>query len=130
VWYRVNRTDDPDHRYKRGYGVSLDQKLSSPFTLFGRFGASQTDAKQDYFYSAGFQLANGAVISPGDTWGAGYAHVDLGSGDKERLVEGYYNFSLTERLRLSFHLSHVLEKPAGGETLGFLVPGIRFQASF
>ncbi len=30
-------------------------------------------------------------------------------------MEGYYNFQLTEKLRLSFHLQHVLETPAGGE---------------
>ena len=37
--------------------------------------------------------------------------MDLASGDKEKLTEGYYNFQLTERLRLSFSLQHVLDTP-------------------
>ena len=38
--------------------------------------------------------------------------MDLASGDKEQLTEGYYNFQLTERLRLSFSLQHVLDTPS------------------
>ncbi len=54
----------------------------------------------------------------------------LQSGDREKLVEGYYNLLLTERLRLSFHLTHALETPAGGEKFGYLLPGVRLQAAF
>ena len=56
--------------------------------------------------------------------------MELESGDREKLVEGYYNLLLTERLRLSFHLSHVLDTPAGGEKFGYLLPGVRLQAAF
>jgi hypothetical protein len=45
-------------------------------------------------------------------------------------VEGYYNFQLSEKLHLSFHLTHALEVPEGAPRLGFLVPGVRLQASF
>ena len=88
------------------------------------------DIKRDYFYSGGLQFANGAGFYPGDFWGVGYAHYDTGAGPKERLAEGYYNFGISEKFRLSFHLAHVLEKTPGQETLGYLVPGIRLQASF
>ena len=54
----------------------------------------------------------------------------LESGDREKLVEGYYNLLLTERLRLSFHLAHALETPAGGDKFGYLLPGVRLQAAF
>ena len=70
------------------------------------------------------------VLNPLDTWGVGYAQMELQSGDREKLVEGYYNLLLTERLRLSFHLQHALESPAGGEKFGYLLPGVRLQASF
>jgi hypothetical protein len=33
-------------------------------------------------------------------------------------------------LRLSFHLSHVLDTPAVGEKFGYLLPGVRLQAAF
>ena len=52
------------------------------------------------------------------------------SGEREKLIEGYYNLLLTERLRLSFHLAHVLERPSEGEEFGYLLPGIRLQAAF
>ncbi len=45
-------------------------------------------------------------------------------------MEGYYNLLLTERLRLSFHLTHALETPAGGDKFGYLLPGVRLQAAF
>jgi hypothetical protein len=115
---------------REGLGVSFDQKLSRPVTLFGRFGSAEADMGRDYFYSAGLQFQGGGVFNPGDTWGVGYAHSDLGIGLKERLTEGYYNFQLTERLRLSFHATHVLEKTPGEETVGYFVPGVRLQAGF
>jgi hypothetical protein len=128
VWFRNDNSAD---RYRTGYGVSLDQKLGAPqVTWFGRFGSSQADIRRDYFYSGGLQFANGAGFYPADVWGIGYAHYDQGIGPKERLVEGYYNFGLSEKFRLSFHLTHVLEKKPGQQTVGYLVPGMRLQASF
>ena len=38
-------------------------------------------------------------------------------GDHEKLVEGYYNFQISEKLRLSFHLQHVLETPAAATSV-------------
>jgi hypothetical protein len=128
VWYR---TDNSTGRYKTGYGLSFDQKLAAQVTLFGRYGAAQADVKRDHFYSGGLQFANGLGFYPGDVWGLGYAHLDLITGEKERLTEGYYNFALTERLRLSFHAQHVLErKPDLDNKLGFFVAGVRLQAAF
>src|SRR5437867_5134592 len=127
VWYR---TDNSTDRNRKGYGVSLDQKLAPTVTWFGRYGTAQADIKRDHFYSGGLQFANGAGFYPGDMWGLGYAHYDTGIGPKERLMEGYYNFAISEKFRLSFHLAHVLEKKPGQETVGYLVPGIRLQASF
>jgi carboxypeptidase family protein/carbohydrate-selective porin (OprB family) len=121
------------------WGLSLDQKISPKITLFGRYGDGDvptgtdadltTDIGQD-FRSAGFQVANGAVMNPLDSWGFGYAETHLNVGDKEQLFEGYYNFQLSEKLRLSFHLTHTLQEPQGSERVGYFVPGIRLQATF
>src|SRR5213594_1712424 len=128
VWYR---TDNSTDRYKTGYGVSLDQKLGvQQVTWFGRYGSAEADIRRDRFYSGGLQFSNGAGFYPGDVWGVGYAHYDTGIGPKERLMEGYYNFQISEKFRLSFHLAHVLEKRPGEQTVGYLVPGIRLQAAF
>jgi len=79
---------------------------------------------------ARFQFQKGVVFNPDDYWGVGYAQTDLKTGDRERLVEGYYNFLISEKLRLSFHLQHVFEQPEGTPSVGFLLPAIRVQARF
>jgi hypothetical protein len=128
AWYRA---DNSSGRYRTGYGISFDQKLRSRVTLFGRYGSAQADVKRDYFYSGGLQFSNGLGFFPGDVWGLGYSHLDLITGEKERLAEGYYNIALTERLRLSFHAQHVLEaRPDVLNKQGFFVSGIRLQAAF
>ena len=127
VWFR---TDNTTTDTRKGFGVSLDQKLTTSVSLFGRYGTQESDFGDDHFYSAGIGFKTGIIFNPDDTWGIGYAQMDLASGEKEKLTEGYYNFHLTERLRLSFHLTHVLDTPGEDSKFGYLLPGIRFQAAF
>ena len=98
--------------------------------LFGRYGTQKVDDGRDHFYSAGVSFQNGLNFSPQDTWGIGYSQMDLASGYGEKLLESYYNFQLTEKLRLSFHLTHVLDAPDVESDFGYMLPGIRFQAAF
>ena len=130
AWFRTDNT--PEDGLGKGGGFSLDQKLTNVVGLFGRYGTQQVDldSDRDHFYSAGVSFQSGFVFNPRDVWGVGYAKMDLSSGDKEDLVEGYYNFLLTDRLRLSLHLTHVLERPDSETKYGYLLPGIRFQAAF
>ena len=129
VWFR---TDNTSSETRMGTGISIDQKLSNAVGLFARYGTQDLeDDGRDNYWSAGIGFQNGFILNPQDTWGIGYAQMDLESGDREKLVEGYYNLLLTERLRLSFHLSHATERPADdGERFGYLLPGVRLQASF
>ena len=132
LWFRAN---NGDVQSKKAFGISLDQKITPVVSLFGRYGTQDlhfgdTTSWDDKYWSAGVGFNQGAVFNPHDSWGIGYAKMDLTSGDKEDLVEGYYNFELTERLRLSFTLQHVLDKPAGDSKFGYLLPGVRLQASY
>lgn len=127
LWYRANNGDVES---TRAVGVSLDQKLTPIVTLFGRYGTQDLPGDSDRYFSAGFSFANGAVFSPLDTWGIGYAHMDLASGEKEHLTELYYNLRLTDRLRLSFTGQYVLDTPEDGGQFGYFLPGLRLQASF
>ena len=129
VWYRTDN-GDPGTGYRIAYGTSIDQKLRPGLTLFARYGASQAEVKRDHFYSGGLQFDNGLGIFPGDAWGVGYGQNDFQVGGKERLIEGYYRFNLTEKLNLSFHVQHFWELLEGGGKLGYLIPGVRLQASF
>ena len=127
-WFR---TDNTTESIRKGTGISIDQKLTNGFGLFGRYGTQDLEGDgRDHYWSAGVGFQNGLGFNPQDTWGIGYSNMDLESGDREKLVEGYYNLLLTERLRLSFHLTHVLDSPAAAEKFGYLLPGVRLQASF
>ena len=128
VWFRTDNTAPA--LIRKGVGLSFDQKLTSAVGLFARYGTQEVDAGDDHFYSAGFGFQNGFILNPQDTWGIGYARMELASGEQEHLAEGYYNFQLTERLRLSFHLTRVLDRPDAETRFGYLLPGIRFQAAF
>lgn len=128
LWFRTDNTSDD---IRKGVGISVDQKLTNAVGLFGRYGTQDLDEDgRDHYWSAGIGFQNGFIFNPQDTWGVGYSQMKLQSGDRETLVEGYYNLLLTERLRLSFHVTHALETPAGGEKFGYLLPGVRLQAAF
>jgi hypothetical protein len=136
VWYRATNAASLT---STAWGLSLDQKVAAAVTLFGRYGDGKVPSGEEgqtafsagqHFLSGGVQFQKGVVFNPSDSWGMGYSQTRLAAGEKEHLVEGYYNFQLSEKLRLSFHLAHALEVPVGAEKVGFLVPGIRLQASF
>lgn len=127
VWYR---RDDSTGTQQDGLGVSVDQKLTPSFTVFARYGRADAVAENDKFYSAGFQFQDGWVINPEDAWGVGVAKIDLADGGKETLSEVYYNLHLADRLRLSAHLQYAEETATGAEKIAYIVPGLRFQASF
>jgi len=129
VWFRTDNTEPGE--VQRGAGLSFDQKITNSVGLFGRYGTQELDSRfDDKYYSAGVGFQNGLIFFPQDSWGIGWAHLDLASGEKEHLTEGYYNFQLTDRLRLSFNLTYVLDEPEAGGKFGYVLPGVRFQASF
>jgi hypothetical protein len=126
LWYRANNGAESTN----AVGFTIDQKISPAVTLFGRYGSQNVPDDRDHYWSAGFGTSQAFVLNPSDSWGIGYAQMDLASGDKERLAEGYYNLHLTEKLRLSFTLQHVLDTPADATKFGYLLPGVRLQAAF
>jgi len=133
VWFRTDNSSGED---QSAWGISFDQKLSAALTVFLRAGQAEASDElggvldDDEFYSLGLQLKNGATFNPEDAWGVGFANTQLGAGDEEDLIEGYYNLRMTQKLQLSFHLTHVTEKPFEGDEVGYFVPGVRLQASF
>jgi hypothetical protein len=127
AWFR---SDNHTGTNRGAWGISADQKITNVFGLFGRYGSAEADVDRDTFFSAGFQIGNGIVFFPSDFWGFGYGQTDLGTGDHEKLVEGYYNFQISEKLRLSFHLQRVLHSFTETPEAGFLLPVIRLQARF
>jgi len=128
VWFRRDNSSGID---RNGYGVSIDQRVSPMVTLFARYGSADSDtASDDKFYSAGLQFQDRLVFNPDDVWGLGFARTELGAGDDEDIIEGYYNLAMTEKLAFSFHLTYVSEEPPGAGKVSYFIPGVRLQASF
>jgi len=129
VWFRTDNSSDA--AIQKGVGLSFDQKLSPAVGLFARFGQQEVETGgHDRFYSAGVSFQKGFIFNPEDSWGVGYSQMNTVVGGQEKLVEGYYNFLLTEKLRLSFHLTGVVDSPEGAPKFGYLFPGVRLQAAF
>src|SRR5262245_13037228 len=127
LWYRANNGKVES---KRAVGISIDQKLTPHVMAFGRYGTRKVPGDRDHYWSGGLSFGSGFAFNPRDTWGIGYAQTDLASGDNEKLVEGYYNFQLTQRLRLSLSLQHVIDYPGNESKFGYFLPGVRLQAAF
>ncbi len=111
VWFRTDNTAD-DHP-RTGVGVSLDQKLTARSACSAGTARRNCDLRPRPLLQRRHRLPERPRLQP-----AGYLGRRLcrrwiwRRGRSEKLTEGYYNFQLTERLRLSFHLTHVLDTPA------------------
>ena len=135
IWgRRANAGSNPliNRPQANGYagGVSIDQKLTDHVGVFARYGYGRVDVGKMNFVSAGFQVQKRFVVNPGDTWAFGYAKSNIPTVGSQNLVEAYYNFRLSERLRLSFHLAHDTERIAGEKSVSYFVPGVRFSVAF
>lgn len=128
IWYRQDNTGNG----ASALGISLDQKLMAGVTLFARYGSAEnaSSSDRDKYYSSGLQFDTGLGFNPEDAFGIAYAHAALATGEKEKLIESYYNLALTEKLRLTFHLTYQEEIRVNASTDAYLIPGIRLQASF
>ena len=77
VWFRTDNTT-PDV-IRKGVGISIDQKLTPRRRPVRAATARRTSRTigRDHFYSAGVGFQNGFIFNPQDTWGVGYAQMDL-----------------------------------------------------
>ena len=128
--YRLwGRSDNSSGSKRSAYGLSVDQKISSSVTLFGRYGNGEVadiPGKEKYS-SVGIAFGAPHTIHPNDFWGIGLAHTDFELGPSEKLIEGFYNLYLTGHLRASFMLQYVDESATGAS---YLLPGMRMQVVF
>ena len=130
AWYRF---DNDLNKNNTAYGFSVDQKITASLTLFGRFGHRFTTDQfndDDFFYSGGFQYKNRYTLNPADYWAVGFQHTDLATGIEESLIEGYYNFFLSESFKTSFHLQYLFDSNSGGKDKSYILPGLRVQLDF
>ena len=114
VWYRWDNTAGRSNR--TASGISLDQKLIIPtLTLFGRVGSAGGRWRTTISSTApACRFQNGWVFNPWIRGVSATRNRPARRASTRSWSEGYYNFRLTERLRLSFHLQHVVDTRGRG----------------
>ncbi len=130
AWYRIN--DDGDEE-NRAWGISIDQQLTRAITVFARFGQQFTSEeydRDDFFYSGGIEFKTPFTFYLQDSWGLGYEHSNMAVGEKEELLEAYYNVVLTDNIQTSFHVQYLINSDVGGEDKAYVIPGIRVQVTY
>lgn len=128
--YRLwGRRDNSTGENKTGFGVSIDQKINSTTTLFGRYGNGYVGSigGKMKFYSGGLAFQAPYTFNPLDTWGIGYAQTELFTDATEKTAEAFYNLHMTDHLSLSFLLQYVMESQTQEK---YLVPGLRMKVGF
>lgn len=123
------RSDNSSGSHQRGYGVSVDQKISANVTLFGRYGNGDVASigGKMKFYSGGVAFQGPYTYNPLDAWGLGYAQTELFTGNTEKVAETFYNLHVTDHLGLSFLLQYVMDSKTQEK---YLVPGLRMKVGF
>ena len=116
VWYRTTNLSSTSARPGAQSGPEDCAEDHPVRALRGRRRAErdQTRPTSARIPERRFRGGQGRRLQPPGHWGFGYAETDSARG-REQLFEGYYNFQLSEKLRLSFHLTHTLQSPGGGE---------------
>jgi hypothetical protein len=135
LWFRL---DNSTGQNRTGFGVSIDQKVTPAITLFGRYGNGYVGLGtigngllnpfgRVHFYSGGVGFQAPLTFTPLDRWGIGFAQTEMVAGPSEKVVEGFYNFHLTDHLALSALLQYVSESTIHS---AFFIPGLRMGVAF
>lgn len=130
AWYRIN---DDTKRENMAWGISIDQQLTRAITVFARFGQQFTSNeydRDDFFYSGGVDFKTPFTFYLQDSWGLGYERSDMAIGEKEDLLEVYYNLALTDNIQTSLHVQYLINSDVGGENKSYVIPGIRVQITY
>ncbi len=129
LWSRYNG----DTR-SRAVGFSIDQQLTQRLTAFGRYGITGNTAPDEgeWTWSLGLGLRSPFSSRRYDHTALAFSQLKTSEGEKEDLVEAYYNFFLTDHMNLSLNSQTVLNSgstdPVDEDYLSTF--GLRVQMDF
>jgi porin len=114
--------------------LSFDQQLGDILGAFVRLGWQKEDAAVDFqaLYSGGLNISGKLWQQPQDTIGIGYAYLDGGNLDLERIhvVEAYARFALNDYVAVTADLQYIDEQYTDGSGPAGWMPGLRVTAEF
>jgi rubrerythrin len=116
-----------------GFGVSIDQNLSTRLTAFGRYGANESeedDASIASAWSAGLRFRSPFFSRVNDEVAMAFGMLDIVDGDKESALEVYYKFQVNNRFAVTPNVQAVFDPAGMGSNATAGVIGIRTQVEF
>lgn len=116
-----------------GFGVSIDQNLSTRLTAFGRYGANESednDASIESAWSAGLRLRSLFFSRVNDEVAIAFGMLDIVDGDEESAAEVYYKFQVNDRFAVTPSFQAVFDPAGKGSNDTAAVIGIRTQVEF
>ncbi|MGR3173140.1 MAG: carbohydrate porin [Candidatus Scalindua sp.] len=116
-----------------GFGVSIDQNLSTRLTAFARYGANESevdDASIASAWSAGLRLRSPFFSRVNDEVAFAFGMLDIVDGDKESAAEVYYKFQVNDRFAVTPSFQAIFDPAGMGSNDTAAVIGIRTQVEF
>lgn len=129
IWGRINGEKDDN----KGFGVSMDQNLTTRLTAFARYGANEEEKGNSDIASAwslGLRYRSPFFSRVNDEMAFAFGTIDMVHGGEERVAELYYKFQFNKHTSITPNIQTLVD-PAGVNSEGTSVlAGIRTQIEF
>ncbi|TVM00620.1 MAG: hypothetical protein CV087_13565 [Candidatus Brocadia sp. WS118] len=129
IWGRINGEKDDN----KGFGVSMDQNLTTRLTAFARYGANEEEEENAAIASAwslGLRYRSPFFSRVNDEIALAFGRLDIVDGGEESVAELYYKFQFNKHTSITPNIQTLID-PAGVDSEGTSVlAGIRTQIEF
>lgn len=129
LWGRINgeRNDN------KGFGISIDQNLSTRLTAFARYGANESkegEAEIASAWSAGLRYRSPFFTRVNDEIAFAFGMLDIVGGDRESATELYYKFWVNKHFAVTPNFQAIFDPRGVGKEDTVMSVGIRTQIEF
>ncbi len=129
LWGRIKGGKENNN----GFGVSLDQNLTTRLTVFARYGANESevdDATIASAWSAGLRLRSPFFSRVNDEVAFAFGMLDIVDANEESAAELYYKFQINDHFAITPNFQAVFDPAGRGSNDTASVIGIRTQLEF
>ena len=145
IWGRINGGRDDN----RGFGISIDQNLSTRLTFFARYGANEEngpssspeadtdavdilegDADIASAWSTGLRFRSPFFSRVNDEVAFAFGSLDIVGGDDESAAEIYYKYQVNEHFAVTPNFQAIFDPAGIGDVDTVAVAGVRTQIEF
>lgn len=155
AWVNENRHIDfldstKDNLSNKGFGISIDQQISSDITLFARYGMQDEDVSRfDQVFTLGGQIIGNSWRRANDVIGIAYgaSHVSdkfkdgtsqglvsdvdyAADASFEHYIEAYYRYWANKNLSISPDIQYIINPGGDDDKDSIFIYGIRAQIAF